>query len=182
MKKVDDQELMDMLNKGIPQKDIAAHFGCAPSYITKRKTQLMPRQIEVPETFSTLTDQQKRFVIAKAEGKTNVQAVTENYEVTSKESAKALGSQMMQIPAIQKSITELLDLNGLTKDNRIKQLKTLVYHHDGNVCLKALDQTWKLDGSYAPEQHEYFTDVEIRAILATIPIKPAEVIEGKDQE
>ena len=186
MKKVDDQELMEMLAKGIEQKKIAEHFGVNPSYITKRKKQLMPAAvIEEPETFSTLTDQQKKFVIAKVEGKTNIQAVTENYEVTSKDSAKALGSQMMQNPAIQQSIAELMDNEGLTKLNRIKQLKKLVYHNDGNISLKALDQTWKLDGSYSPEKHEYISDVEIRAIIASItiePRKPAEAIDVKKEE
>jgi len=177
MKKVDDQELMEMLSKGIEQKKIAAHFGCAPSYITKRKKRLMPVNLEEPDIFSTLTNQQKKFVIAKAEGKTNIQAVTDNYEVTSKESAKALGSQMMQNPAIQKSIIELMDMNGLTKESRIKQLKKLVYHNDGNISLKALDQTWKLDGSYSPERHEYITDVEIRALIASIIPKAEEVID-----
>lgn len=182
MKKVDDTKLMEMLGQGIEQKEIAKYFGCAPSYITKRKKQLMPTpHIEEPEKFSTLTDQQKRFVIDKVEGKTNIQAVMDNYEVTSKDSAKALGSQMMQNPVIQQSIAELMDNNGLTKENRVKQLKKLVYHNDGNISLKALDQTWKLDGSYSPERHEYITETEIRMLVASInsdnPVKVIEVQE-----
>jgi len=182
MKRVDDRKLLEMLSQGVEQKKIAETLGCHPSYITKRKKQLLPVQVEEPETFSTLTDQQKRFVLAKAEGKTNIQAVTESYEVTSKDSAKSLGSRMMKSPEIQKSIIELMDMNGLTKENRIKQLKNLVYHHDGNVSLKALDQTWKLDGSYSPERHEYITETEIRMLVASINTdKPGEVIEVKGE-
>jgi hypothetical protein len=121
----------------------------------------MATEVEEPETFATLTEPQKKFCIAKAELKTNVQAVTEAYEVTSPESAKSMGSVLMQNPAIRASIAELMDNHGLTKDNRVKVLKTHVYSKDGNVSLKALDQSWKLDGSYTPEVHVHVTHAEI---------------------
>ena len=168
MKKVDDEKLIEMLEQNIPQKEIASYFGCAESYITKRKKRLLGPNMGELETFSGLTDQQKRFVIAKAEGQTNVQAVTNSYEVTSKESAKSLGTQLMQNPAIQKSLTELMNIHGLTKEDRIKQLRKLVYHNDGNISLRALDQTWKLDGSYAPEQLVNHTLVDIRALVSAV--------------
>jgi hypothetical protein len=97
-----------------------------------------------------------------------VQAVTNSYEVTSKESAKSLGTQLMQNPAIQQSLTELMSIHGLTREDRIKQLKKLVYHNDGNISLKALDQSWKLDVSYAPERHETYTAADIRLLVATV--------------
>ena len=171
MKKVDDEKLLEMLEQKIPQKEIAALFGCAESYITKRKKRLLGPNIDELETFSSLTDQQKRFVLAKVEGQTNVQAVTNSYEVTSKESAKSLGTQLMQNPAIQKSLTELMNIHGLTKEDRIKQLRKLVYHNDGNISLRALDQTWKLDGSYAPEQNVNYTLVDIRALVAAVELE-----------
>ena len=168
MKKVNDEKLLEMLRQEIPQKEIAKYFGCAESFITKRKKQLMATRIEEPETFANLTDQQKKFVIAKAEGKTNIVSAQTAYEVTSPESAKSMGSSLMKNPSIQASIAELMDSHGLTKDNRIKQLKNLVYSKDGNVSLKALDQTWKLDGSYSPERHEYISSEEIRMLIASI--------------
>ena len=171
MKKVDDEKLIEMLEQKIPQKEIASFFGCAESYITKRKKRLLGPNMDELETFSSLTDQQKRFVIAKAEGQTNVQAVTNSYEVTSKDSAKSLGTQLMQNPAIQRSLTELMNYNGLTKEDRIKQLKKLVFHNDGNISLRALDQTWKLDGSYAPEQHVNYTAADIRALIAVVELE-----------
>lgn len=171
MKKVDDEKLIEMLEQKIPQKEIAAFFGCAESYITKRKKRLLTPNMDELETFSGLTDQQKRFVLAKAEGQTNVQAVTNSYEVTSKESAKSLGTQLMQNPVIQKSLTELMNIHGLTREDRIKQLRKLVFHNDGNISLRALDQTWKLDGSYAPEQHVNYTVADIRALVAAVELE-----------
>ena len=41
---------------------------------------------------------------------------------------------------------------GLTKRSRVQVLKRHVYAKDPNVSLKALDQTWKLDGAYI-EKH-----------------------------
>lgn len=169
MKKVDDEKLLEMLEQGIEQKEIAAHFGCAPSYISKRKKQLMPPPaVEEPEVFATLSEPQKKFVIAKVEGKTNVQAALDSYEVVSRDSAKSLGCEMMKNPVIQQSIAELMDNNDLSKEKRIKQLKTLVYHRDGNISLKALDQTWKLDGSYQPEQPQSITYEQVQNIAISL--------------
>jgi hypothetical protein len=166
MKKVDDEILLQMLHSGTEQKQIAAFFGCAPSYITKRKKYLQLQNIVMPESFAALTQQQQKFVLAKVSGKTNVAACQDAYETTSMESAKALGSNMMKNPDIQASIAELMDMHGLTKDARIKQLSTLVYHKDGNLSLKALDQSWKLDGSYAPEQRQIDVNVLVDVLEA----------------
>ncbi len=145
---------------------------------------MMATEVVEPETYSTLTDQQKKFCLAKSSGMTNILAVQTAYEVTSPESAKSIGSALMKNPSIQASIAELMDSHGLTKDNRIKVLKTHVYSRDGNVSLKALDQTWKLDGSYSPEVHvnidehhvliENLQSIERRCIQAGIivDIKP----------
>lgn len=163
MKRVDDNKLLEMLDQGIPQKQIAKHFGVVESYITKRKKQLRATEVVEPMSFSKLTNQQKKFVISKAEGKTNVQSVLDSYEVTSQESAKSLGTTLMKNPAIAASIEELMVSVGLSKEDRIRQLKKLVYSRDGNVSLKALDQTWRLDGSYQPERH--VVEVDIEAIM-----------------
>lgn len=163
MKKVDDEILLQMLHSGTEQKQIAKFFGCAESYITKRKKYLQAQNVELPETFATLTDAQKKFVIGKAlQGKTNVAACMDSFECTSLDSAKAMGSNLMKSELIQKSIAELMDIHGLDKDARIKQLSRLVYHKDGNLSLKALDQTWKLDGSYATPHLQ--VDIDIREL------------------
>jgi hypothetical protein len=181
MKKVDDEKLLEMLGQGIQQKLIAKHFGCAESYITKRKKQLQAADIEEPPTFATLTDKEKKFVIAKVEGKTNTQAAQAAYEVTSLDSSKSLGHTMMQNPKIQKSIAEIMNLNGLTKENRITLLSKWAHCKDGNISLKALDQSWKLDGSYAPLQ----IDVESKItedMLTVFLIKENETLKQKIKE
>ncbi len=49
---------------------------------------------------------------------------------------------------IQKAVSELMWEEGLAKRSTVRVLKEHVYNKDSNVSLKALDQTWKLDGAY----------------------------------
>jgi hypothetical protein len=148
MKKVDDTKLLQMLAEGIEQKQIAAYFGCAPSYITKRKKRLQATEIEEPPTFATLTDQQKKFCLSKAEGKTNVQAAADSYEVTSPDSAKSIGSALMKNEKIQNAIAELMEEIGMGRRYRVKKLKSHVENRDPSVSLRALDMSFRLADEY----------------------------------
>jgi hypothetical protein len=186
MKKIDDEKLLQMLSENITQKEIAKRLGCVPSYITKRKKQLLATEVVEPPTYATLTDQQKKFCLAKAEGKTNMQAVTDSYEVTSSESAKSMATVLMKSPSIQASIAEIMDYHGLTNGACIKQLKTLVYSKDGNVSLKSLDQVWRLRGAYQVEpirieiDHRQLVvnlDAAIEALREQQGLEPGEVID-----
>lgn len=148
-RKTDDEIILKMLKEGKTQKEIAEHSGVSPVAIHKRVKRLLPP----PKSLESLTEKEQRFVIEKAKGKTATQAVMDSYEVSSRESAKVMGSQLMAKPEIQKAINELMEYHGLTRSYRIQKLKTHVDNRDPNVSLKALDQSWKLDGSYAPEKH-----------------------------
>jgi len=148
MKKVDDVKLLEMLRDGIEQKQIAAHFGCAPSYITKRKKQLLPTKAVEPETFSSLTEPQKRFCLAKIQGATNIAAVQSAYETTTPESAKSMGTVLMKNTAIQASIAELLEEQGLGRRQRVKKLISHVENIDPALSLRALTEAMKIGDDY----------------------------------
>jgi hypothetical protein len=150
MKRTNDEEILKMLHEGKQQKEIAAHFGVTPSYICKRVRILLPH--DEPESFKRLTDKEKRFVLEKARGKTNLDAAMKSFDVTSRESAKVLGSNLMDKEGIRLAIDELMEQVGMGRRYRVQRLKTCVDHPDPNVTLKALDQSWRLDGSYQPEQ------------------------------
>ncbi len=115
MRKVNDFELLDLIQKGILQKDIATQFGVSPAYISKRKKQL--EGFQEPESFSRLTDKQKKFALAKAEGKTNTAAAMVAFDVTSRQSAKVLGSNTMKDPDVSTAIQDLLYQEGLGRRN-----------------------------------------------------------------
>ncbi|MFZ5988086.1 MAG: terminase small subunit [Bacillota bacterium] len=134
------------------QKEIAEYFRVSPVAICKRLKRLLPQPEEILDKHN-LTEQQKRFVIEKTKGKTNTQAVLESYEVSSMGSAKVIGSNLMAKPEIKMAINELMEHHCLTRSYRIHKLKQHIDNRDPNVSLKALDLSWKLDGSYAPEKH-----------------------------
>lgn len=164
MKRTNDAEILQMLREGKQQKEIAQHFGVSPSYICKRVRLLLPQG--EPDSFRNLTDKEKRFVLEKSRGKTNTDAAMKSYDVTSRESAKVLGSNLMDKEEIRLAIDELMEQAGMGRRYRVQRLKTCVDHPDPNVTLKALDQSWKLDGSYAPDKLDVLTpSLNIIAVL-----------------
>jgi len=118
--------------------------------------------------FDKLTNKEKSFVIEKVKGKTATQAVMDSYEVSSRESAKVIGSQLMAKPEIKMSITELMEHCGIDKPYRIRRLKQVIDSSDLNIAHKGLDMSFKLDGSYAPEKH-----INIDAIFEISPEEEA---------
>jgi hypothetical protein len=150
-RKTNDQEILRLLKEGKNQKQIAQHFGVSPVAIHKRLKRLtLPPP---PESLQKLTRKEQKFCVAIAQGKTQTQAAMDSYDVTSRESAKSLSSQLMAKPEIQTSVTELMDYCGIDKPYRIRRLKQIIDSSDLNIAHKGLDMSFKLDGSYAAEKH-----------------------------
>lgn len=150
-KKIDDNRLLEMLKEGKMQKEIAEHFGCSPVAVCKRLKRLLPPPESVLDKYG-FTEQQKKFILEKAKGKTNTQAVIASYEVSSMQSAKVVGSQLMDKPEIKMALNELMEFH-LPQYYRIRKLRAHVDNQDPVISIKALDLSWKLDGSYAPEKY-----------------------------
>lgn len=162
-RKIDDQLLLNLIEQGVPQKTIAVHMNCSPAAISKRLKRLSSAPENVLEDFN-LTEKEKTFCVEKAKGATNTKAALSAYEAGSMASAKAIGSQLMKKHEVRQAIDELMEEHGLTKSYRVRKLKQHVDNRDPNVSLKALDQSWRLDGSYAPEKHE------VLSITATLEL------------
>ncbi|MCX5806592.1 MAG: terminase small subunit [Proteobacteria bacterium] len=175
MQRVNDDELLKMLDDKIPQKDIAKHFGVSNGWITKRKQLL---QTPEPENFSKLTEQQRCFVIEKVKGRSNVDAAFTAYNATSRDSARNIASDLMQKDEINLSIRELMENHGLTRIYRIKRLKQHVDNKSPDISLKALHQSWQLGGDYAPTQTKNLNlNVDVipeldQALIERFRIKP----------
>ena len=166
MKRTNDKEILEMLREGKQQKEIARHFGVSPSYICKRVKLLLPH--DEPQSFKNLTEKEKRFVIEKARGKTNLEAAMKSFDVTSRESAKVLGSNLMDKDTIKFAIDEIMAQEGMGTRYRVRRLRSCLEHPDPHVTLKALDQSWKLDGSYAAEKVEIDSTQQILAVHAEL--------------
>lgn len=148
-KKIDDTLMLQMLQEGKSQKAIAQFFGCSPVAVSNRLKRLLPP----PQSLEALTEKEQRFAIEVAKGKTQTQAALSSYEVSSMESAKVIGSQLMAKPAVKLAIEDLLEHIGLSRTYRVQKLRQHVDNADPNVSLKALDMTFKLDDSYSPSKN-----------------------------
>jgi hypothetical protein len=160
MRKTDDHEILQMLNEGKKQKEIAEHFGVSPAAICKRIKRLADK---LPESFENLTKKKQKFVLAIASGKTQTQAALNSHECGSLDSAKSIGHKLMKQPDIQIAVSELMQEVGLTRRYRVQKLKSCIDHPDPNVTLKGLDQSWKLDGAYIDNHvhvHASYEDIK----------------------
>lgn len=171
-KKIDDTILLNMLQEGKSQKEVAQHFGCSPVAVCNRLKRLLPP----PQSLEALTEKEQRFALEVAKGRTQTQAALSSFEVSSMESAKVIGSQLMSKPAVKQAIEDLLEHHGLSRSYRVLRLRQHVDHADPNVSLKALDMSFKLDASYPPSKNlnvnvdaELFQPVDLSPYLTKKP-------------
>jgi hypothetical protein len=180
MRRTDDDTILKMKDDGKTGREIADYFGVSPAYICKRLKRLQP--LKEPESFSHLTDKQKRFVLEKAEGKSNTDAAMVAFDVTSRDSAKALGHTTMKDPDIQKAISEIMADEGLTRRHIVKKLKDLVDHPDGHISAKGIDMSSKLMDLYPKEQKvtpQIIISAEKLNLIAQTLIEIGEVEQAK---
>jgi predicted transcriptional regulator len=161
-KKIDDEKLFEMLRQGMQQKEIAQIMGVSAPAICQRLRKLLPP----PESLTNLTDKEKSFVLEKAKGRSNTQAViASQYEVTSMQSAKVIGSQLMDKPEIRKAIDDLMEMKGVGREFRIEKLGQHMKNRDPNVSLKALDIGFKLANDYPAQRNiNLNTDLSISPV------------------
>ncbi len=157
MRKVNDTELIKMIESGMTQRQAAEHFGVTEGAISQRVKRLKSQR--PPESFERLTDKEKGFVLAKVEGKSNLEAVKASYDCTSNESAKALGTKLMKDPDISECIHDLLHQEGIGRRRRVQRLRDLIESGNMTDVGRGLDMANKMTGSYAPI--EVKTDVSI---------------------
>ena len=155
-RKIDDTILLQMIEDGKQQIEIAQFFNCSGAAVSKRIRRLLPPE---SKALNKLSSKQQKFAIAISEGKTQTDAAMSSFDVTTRDSAKSLGSKLMQQSDIQTAVSEIMQQEGLTRKYRVQKLKTHVDNRDPNVSLKALDQTWKLDNSYS-ETHVHVPNFE----------------------
>lgn len=190
MRKTDDNLILQMLREGKTQAEIARTFKVSPVAIHKRLKRLIPK----PESLDKLTPKERKFALAVAEGKSRISACMEAFDVATRESAKALQNTLMQKDDIKIAIQELMQIYGLTRGYRLNKLKSLVDHADPGISLKALDQSWKLDGNYqdgSRDAGQYPTSITLVVVgngqseeIVIDPVNQSgdESIEGPDNE
>ncbi len=107
-----------------------------------------------------LTKKQMGFVIAKAEGKTGVQAALENYDTDDYHTANAIAVENLQKPAILEELKKL----GFDTNNAKRVVGEILNNEyaEEKDRLKAADLIFKVQGDFAPEKHVN-VNVEVEA-------------------
>jgi len=160
MRKIDDELMLKMIEEGKTQKEIATYFDVSPAAVCKRLKRFPP----LPESLEKLTEKQKKFALEVAGGKTKTQAALSAYEVSSMENAKSMGKELMKKPDIQTAVAEIMQTVGLNRTYRVRRLKNHVDSRDPGVSLKALDQSWKLDGAYIDNHNVNLMVRDVRTV------------------
>jgi phage terminase small subunit len=143
-RKTDDKIILQMLEEGHSQKDIAKHFGVSPAAICKRVARLSA----YPKTLKELSPKEQRFAVSVAEGKSQTQSAIDAYDVSSMGSAKSLGSQLMKKPRVNAAINELMEYHGMGRHYRVQKLKEHLDSPDPVISLKSLEISYKADGTF----------------------------------
>ena len=82
----------------------------------------------------------------------NIDAVESAYDVTSDASAKCLGTQLMREVDVGIAIHDLLAQVGIPKHRQVQRLRDLIESNDLTAVGRALDMSWRLNGSFSHEK------------------------------
>ena len=143
MRKIDDELLLNLLKVGKSQKACSEHFHVSEAAISKRVKRLCP-----PPSLERLTDRERRFAIEVANGASATQAALKTCDVTSRESAKVTGNNLLKKPDVRLGINELMDHFGMSRSYRINKLKDFVENADPSIGVRSLDMAFKLANDY----------------------------------
>ena len=147
MKKIQDKELIALLDQGMKQKDIAAKHNMTEAGVSKRVSSLRNRKRLAP--LNELTPKQQRFAVEVANGATATDAAMVAFDCTTRQSAKQVGKTLQGNPQIQKAIDVIMDTTpGMGTADLVERLRDHVYSEDPSISIKAVDMGLKLKDAY----------------------------------
>lgn len=167
--------LMEQIDRGELQlKDAAKLLNVSPSALCQKRTKWKLQQ--PPASLSELSEQRQIFCQAKGAGASNKEAARLAYPEAKESSLPVIASQVLSEPLAQVAIADLMARHGIDRNFRTSRLKDVICSPDLNIAVKGLDQSWKLDGSYAPDKLEVsVTDIQLRALLDSVILPPIDI-------
>ena len=149
-------------------KDAAELLGISAPGLHK-KVAKYKRQLP-PESLLAIASPAKRiFIEAKSQGMSTKQSARLAYPDAEDSSLPVMASRIMAEPLAQVAMADLMARNGIGRDHRVSILAKIVNSPDLNLAIKALDQSFKLDSSYAPDRLEVgITSESLRALTAAV--------------
>ena len=150
MKKINYNELQELLKSGKTQTECARYFGVSVPAVCKAVKRL--KALELPPSLEKLTEKEKRYVLNRATGKSKAESALLSFDCDNYDSAKSLGYRLSKDPDVQVALSDLMAQEEIPRRRRIQRLKDLIESKDPSVVSKGLDLSWRLDGSYAPQK------------------------------
>ena len=124
MKKINYNELQEMLKGGKSQADCARHFQVSEAAICKAVKRL--KATEVPPSMERLTEKEKKYVLNRAEGKNKTESALAAFECGSRDVAKTLGYRLAKDPDIEQALSDIMAQEAIPRRRRIQRLRDLI--------------------------------------------------------
>ena len=140
-------ELIEMLDEGMSQREIAAHFSVSEPAVSMAVAKIR-QSANRPEVLDRITDKELKFSMEIAGGASQTHAAFVAYDVTSRDAAKSLGCTLMKNDNIKEAISAILETEGLNKRYLVRRLKQHIDCQDTQASLKAVDMGFKLHDAY----------------------------------
>lgn len=148
-KTVDAQQVWQLYQDDVSQREISNRMGCSEAYISKLIKKLKKRNAPMPESFEFLPEKVQRFVLAKAEGKTNTDAAMASYDCSTRDSAKTIGTRLIGQPEVRQAIVDIMNDEGIDRRYLVKRLGKHIDSDEPNISLKGVEMGLKLHGELA---------------------------------
>ena len=148
MKRIDDNELIQMIEAGTPQRDIAKQMNVSESAISQRVSKLKRAAVQT-EALEGLTQGQQTFALCVASGMNQTEAALQAFNCSDRDSARVMGCQTAKHPDVSEAIQMIMASEGLDRRSLVKRLKRHVYNDiDANISLRATTEGLKLMDCY----------------------------------
>lgn len=145
-KRIDDGELLQMLEAGATQKEAADRFGVSEAAVSQKLRRLR-KQITHAAVLEPLSDQQRHFVAEVCSGARQTEAALASYNCLP-DSAKAIGNKLMKDEKIRRAIDVIMEEQGLSREHLIRRLRQHVDDVDAQVSLRAVDMGLRLHDAF----------------------------------
>lgn len=144
---IDNQAVWQLYQDGLTQREISKRLGCTEAAISKKIKVLKKRNAPLPESFEFLPDKVRGYVLAKAEGKNNIDAVFASHDaVTTRASAKTIATRLNSQPEVQQAITDIMNSEGIDRRYLVQKLGKHINSDEPNISLRGVEMGLKLHG------------------------------------
>lgn len=156
---LNDDAVIELFKQGLSLAEIGRQLNVSSVAIHKKVKRLGLTRL--PESLSKLTGKKQDFVLAVASGQSRINAAMSSFDVTTRDSAKALQQTLMKDPGVKLAISELMEVKGIGRDFRVEKLRQHIDNPDPIVSLKSLDMAMKAADDSGERRGKQLQDVVV---------------------